>query len=43
MTMEQLYQRFDESEPIVLDSLREQAFFQKMVEGYPSKLLPIDS
>ena len=36
--MEQLYLRFDESEPIVLDALRESAFFKKMIEGYPNKL-----
>lgn len=44
VTMEQLYLRFDESEPIVIDALRESAFFQKMVEGYPLKLeLPNES
>ena len=40
--MDQLYLRFDESEPIVIDALRESAFFQKMVEGYPLKLMPHD-
>lgn len=40
--MEQLYLRFDESEPIVIDALRESAFFQKMIEGYPQKILPAD-
>lgn len=38
VTLKQLYERFDESEPIVIDALREKAYFHKMVEGYPTKL-----
>jgi len=39
VTMEQLYMRFDESEPIVIDALRESAFFSQMIEGYPLQIL----
>ena len=38
VTVEQLYNRFDESEAIVIDALRESAFLVKMVEGYPLRL-----
>ena len=38
ITMENLYNRFDQKEPIVIDSIRESAFFAKMVEGYPFAL-----
>ena len=38
VTLEQLYNRFDESEAIVIDALRESAFLVKMVEGYPLRL-----
>ena len=37
VTAEELYKRFDQKEPIIIDALRENAFFQKMVEGYPVK------
>lgn len=38
ISMETLYNRFDQKEPIVIDSIRESAFFVKMVEGYPDKI-----
>jgi hypothetical protein len=38
ITIEQLYNRFDESEHIVIDALRESAFCSKMIEGYPAQL-----
>jgi hypothetical protein len=36
--MEMLYNRFDQKEPIVMDAIRESAFFSKMVEGFPATL-----
>ena len=38
ISVETLYNRFDQKEPIVIDCLRENAFFVKMVEGYPDKI-----
>lgn len=37
VTLEKLYNRFDQKEPIVIDALRENAHFIQLVEGYPSE------